>query len=111
MNFVAEASEVFYDLIKGSNSSELKIVNVEPDCLSQMVNFLYSNEIEDKEVLNVKELLLAASKYKMDRLLKTCEKILYDKVVKEEDFLSILLFANQYEIEELENEVIKFVAK
>lgn len=111
MNFVAEASEVFYDLIKGSNSSELKIVNVEPDCLSQMVNFLYSNEIEDQEVLNVKELLLAAGKYKMDRLLKTCEKILYDKVVKEEDFLSILLFANQYEIEELEKEVIKFVAK
>lgn len=100
--------------------------------LSQAIDFIYNNKVENKEEANIMELLLGAERvrnkftesilliivlsnqfikfqYKIVRLVKTCEKILFDELVKTGEFsktLKTLIFADQNNIEELTSRII-----
>lgn len=79
------------------------------DTALEMINFMYTDRIENLK-RNAQSLLIAAKAYKLSRLLKMCEKSLFDNMTIENS-IGTLIIANQQSLEELQYETFSFMER
>ena len=78
-------------------TSTIKIIDIEPDVFKVVLSFLYTGEVkQDLSSLSlIKQVLVAADKYAIDRLRTLCENLLINYIT-DESAASLLVFADRY---------------
>ena len=92
-----------------ANSGKVEIKDLKADAIETMIDFLYKQEIKDCNLINT-QLLLAADKYNITKLVELCYQHL-KKIISQENALDILLTAELTNQEDLLNAASEFVRK
>lgn len=111
-SFILAQSEVFDVMLNEDDTEEAQtkiivISDVEQDVLNEMLRFMYCDETPKMNEMAHK-LMKAADKYGIKDLVDIC-KLYLTKNVNMENFLKTLVLADQHNIQELKDAVIKFV--
>jgi len=109
---LAERSSVFEAMfthgMKEAMESSVTIKDMDADTCQQMLQFIYSNKVEDLES-NAENLLVAADKYDLKELKVLCEDHLCAKL-SQDNVLDILVLADIHCASTLRSWALQFVA-
>merc|ERR1719447_2403225 len=92
-----------------AEKGEVNIVDVEPDTLKQMLEFVYTGQVQEEDY--TPELLYAADKYELSDLVKLCACKFRSKITPE-TAADILLLADRHGLTALKQETMaKIIAE
>merc|ERR1719184_164047 len=95
--------------MKETQMGEVDILDVDPDTLKQMLEFIYTGQVADE--LYTADLLYAADKYELSDLVKLCAHQFKSEVTPD-TAADILLLADRHCLHQLKQEVMmKIVAE
>ncbi|XP_065215176.1 speckle-type POZ protein-like [Planococcus citri] len=97
--------------LKGEKGSitQVKIHDVNEKVFGEMLRYIYTGRCKNLETL-ARDLLIAADRYRLDRLKMICADALLQKL-SVENATDLLILANDFDIKELKSEVIRFIAE
>ncbi|XP_063985335.1 TD and POZ domain-containing protein 4-like [Diachasmimorpha longicaudata] len=90
--------------------NEVIIKNMEPEVVQAMLEFFYSDKVENLKVELAYELLEAANKYDVEDLANVCVKFL-DENINTENAAKIFFYGDLYHSEKLKQRAFDFIAK
>lgn len=92
---------------KEKAENKIQVKDIEGSVLKEMINFIYSDKVENiEEYAHV--LLIAADKYDLIRLKRLCEMYLA-KNIDLENSCNILMLADMFNCNELKEKVLEFI--
>ncbi len=108
---LASQSPVFKRMLetdmKEKQEKEITIYDLDKEVVSDMLTFLYTGSAPNLEV-RAKELLNAANKYQLPRLMVMCKNKLEEQI-KMENVIEILQLADLHGVRELMKECLEFI--
>ena len=93
------------------NTSTIEIVDIDPDVFKVVLAYVYTGKVKEELVgclCQIEQVLMAADKYEMKRLVALCENLLVNHIT-DENAASLLAFASKYCSDAMKRVVIGYI--
>lgn len=100
-------SAMFEHGMKESRESIVEIPDIEPEIMKELLKFIYYEKVDNLEK-HACSILVAATKYQIEKLMNICQKLMYENL-SIENAVEMLILADVYNAEKLKSKAISFV--
>ncbi|XP_015112429.1 speckle-type POZ protein A [Diachasma alloeum] len=98
---------MFEHNLKENQTNEIKIEEIRPEVVRKMLQFIYTDRIDNFEDI-VRDLLVAADRYSLDGLTALCERVLCEQVTVS-NAVATLILAESYNSANVKRHVARFI--
>ncbi|XP_044010137.1 speckle-type POZ protein B-like [Aphidius gifuensis] len=98
-----------HEQFKENKKSEVVIEDIQEHVFEEFLHYIYTDETKNVNKIPM-ELLEVAKKYQVERLENICEEVIHG-TINSDNVLSILVFSNKYNVEELNEKCLEFIKK
>ena len=100
---------MFQHEMKESKTRRVNILDIRPEILKKLLQFIYSGQIATLTEDTAQPLFVVADKYDIDDLKEECVAFILS-CIRMENVVSLMVWANLYSIKELKDATLAFVA-
>ncbi|XP_033209274.1 TD and POZ domain-containing protein 1-like [Belonocnema kinseyi] len=113
--FLVARSPVFQAMfehnMKESQEHKITITDIEPEIIDHLLQFIYTDTVEDLKEGQAEKLLAAADKYALERLKRICIKEIAKSIKDVQEGFDLLATAEKYNMPDFRAIVLDFVQK